>query len=162
MANEVSIPHGSLRPSTSAPVVQKPIQPQSTPQTAQSPLGHRISHVVDDEPAVREFLSAILHLEHFQSVEAEDGAKGLQIVQELGDDVVLIVSDIHMPNGDGVTFAHAVKAAFPAVPIILVSGCAEPDPEFSFLRKPLPPSALLNAIRSLVSDELMAVLAGDR
>ena len=119
----------------------------------------RISLVVDDEPSVRKYITAILRTEHFQTVEAEDGAHGLRIVQELGDEVALIVSDIQMPNVDGVAFAQAVKASFPAVPIILVSGRAEPNPEFGFIQKPFLPSTLLNAVRQLVSDNLITVPA---
>lgn len=119
----------------------------------------RISLVVDDEPAVRKFISAILQREHFQTVEAGDGAHGLRIVQELGDEVALIVSDIHMPNGGGVAFAQAVKAEFPAMPIILVSGQAEPHPEFGFVRKPFLPSTLLSAVREVVGDSLRTVPA---
>ena len=118
-------------------------------------MGQRVSLVVDDEPAVRKYVAAILRQEHFQTVEAEDGAQGLQIVRDLGDDVVLIVSDIQMPNAGGVAFARAVKAAFPAVPIILISGSAESDPEFSFIRKPFPPGALRNAVRGLVAGNLV-------
>src|ERR1700758_5322235 len=118
-------------------------------------MGQRISLVVDDEPAVRKYIAAILNQEHLQTVEAEDGADGLRIVQERGDDVVLIVSDIQMPKGDGVTFAHAVKAAFPTLPIILVSGGAEPSPGFGFIRKPFQPSTLMKAVREVVAaDEL--------
>jgi CheY-like chemotaxis protein len=119
----------------------------------------RISVVVDDEPSVRKYISAILRREHFETVEAGDGAHGLRIVQELGAEVALIVTDIHMPNGDGVTFAQTVKAAFPTVPIILVSGCAEPVPEFRFLRKPFQPSALLETVRKLVVDNSTTVPA---
>ena len=123
-------------------------------------MGQRISLVVDDEPAVRKYIAAILNREHLQTVEAEDGADGLRIVQELGDDVVLIVSDIQMPNGDGVAFAHAVKATFPAVPIILVSGGAEPSPEFGFIRKPFQPGTLVKAVRELgVADDLRTLPA---
>src|ERR1039457_5240668 len=114
----------------------------------------RISVVVDDEPSVRKYISAILKREHFQTVEAGDGAHGLRILQELGDEVALIVSDIHMPNGDGVTFARAVKASFPAVPIILVSGRAERHPELGFIRKPFLPSVLLKTVREVVGDSL--------
>jgi hypothetical protein len=65
----------------------------------------------------------------------------------------------HARNGDGVTFAQAVKAEFPAVPIILVSGQAEPHPEFGFIRKPFQPSALLNAVREVVAGNLTTVPA---
>jgi two-component system chemotaxis response regulator CheY len=119
----------------------------------------RISLVLDDEPSVRKFISAILQRENFQTVEAGDGAHGLRIVQELGHEVALIVSDIHMPNGDGVAFAQAVRAEFTAVPIIWVSGQAEPHPEFGFIRKPFQPSALLNAVREVVAGNLTTVPA---
>src|ERR1700756_4160639 len=121
-------------------------------------MGQRISLVVDDEPAVRKYIAAILNREHLQTVEAGDGTDGLRIVKELGDDVALIVSDIQMPNGDGVTFAHAVKAEFPALPIILISGGAEPSPEFGFVRKPFQPGTLMKAVREVVAaDDLRAV-----
>ena len=119
--------------------------------------------MVDDEPSVRKFISAILRREDFQTVEAEGGAHALRILRELGEDVALIVSDIQMPNGDGLTFARTVNEVYPMVPIILVSGCNEPDERFAlFLRKPFPASALLEAVRRLVSDESTAVPAGDR
>ena len=51
----------------------------------------RISVVVDDEPSVRKYISAILKREDFETVEAGDGAHGLRIVQEFGADVALIV-----------------------------------------------------------------------
>ena len=68
--------------------------------------------MVDDEPSIRRYITSILHLEHFQTLEAEDGSRALQIVQELGGGVDLIVSDIQMPNGDGLSLAHAVKESF--------------------------------------------------
>lgn len=109
-----------------------------------------ISVIVDDEPAIRRYIMSILDRENFQTVEAEDGTRGLQLVRELGETVELIVSDIQMPNGDGLTFARAVKQSFPAVPVILISGCAEPDGEFDgFIRKPFPPHALVQAVRNV-------------
>ena len=95
-----------------------------------------VSLVVDDEPSVRRYVSTILQREDFRTLEAGDGAHALQIVQELDGGVDLIVSDIQMPNGDGLSFAQAIKGAFPAVPVILVSGNARPDADFEFVKKP--------------------------
>jgi len=72
-------------------------------------MANRVSLVVDDEASVRSFISAILRRDDFQTVEAEDGAQALRFLRELEGDVVLIVSDIDMPNGDGLTLARAVN-----------------------------------------------------
>jgi len=110
--------------------------------------------VVDDEPSVRRFISTVLEREHFQTLEAEDGARALQIVQELDGGLDLIVSDIQMPNGDGLSLAHAVKESFPAVPVILVSGYCVPSGDFEFVQKPFGPATLVKAVRKLFTSRL--------
>ena len=72
-----------------------------------------------------------------------------RIVQDLADGLDLIVSDIEMPNGDGLSLAHAVKNSFPDVPVILVSGNSKPDEGFEFVKKPFVPSTLVSAIRKV-------------
>jgi two-component system cell cycle sensor histidine kinase/response regulator CckA len=108
-----------------------------------------VSLVVDDESTVRKYVSTILKQEHFQTLEAEDGAGAFQMVEELGGGVDLVVSDLQMPNGDGLSFAEAVKNLFPAVPVILVSGDVRPDAAFEFVKKPFLPAALVSAVRKV-------------
>ena len=108
-----------------------------------------VSLVVDDSPAIRGYVRSILQLEDFRTLEAEDGVQALQIMQELDGDVDLLVSDIQMPNGDGLSLANAVQKAFPAVPVILISGQLKPDANFEFLKKPFLPDALVKAVRKL-------------
>jgi CheY-like chemotaxis protein len=108
-----------------------------------------VTLVVDDEPAVRKYIAAILRKEHLETVEAADGAEGMQIVRTMGAELGLIVSDIQMPNLDGVSFAYAVKAAHPDIPILLISGREDSSPGFAFLRKPFLPNVLLAAVRRL-------------
>jgi two-component system, response regulator PdtaR len=112
-----------------------------------------VSLVVDDEPTVRRYVSTILAGEHFQTLEAEGGAHALQIVQELDGGVDLVVTDIQMPNGDGLSFAQAVRNSFPAVPVILVSGNAKPDTCFEFVKKPFLPATLVNVVRRLFASK---------
>jgi CheY-like chemotaxis protein len=109
----------------------------------------RVCLVVDDEPSVRRYISAILQQEGFGTMDAEDGAHALQIVQELSGGVDLIVSDIQMPNGDGLSLAQAIKHSFPAVPVILVSGNTKPDADFEFVKKPFLPATLAGVVRKL-------------
>ena len=115
-----------------------------------------VSLVVDDEESVRQYVSTILQREHFQTLEAEDGVHALQIVQDLGGGLDLIVSDIQMPRGDGLSFAHAVKRSFPAIPLILVSGYATPDADFDFVQKPFKPATLVRAVRKLFAPKVRA------
>ena len=111
-----------------------------------------ISLVVDDEPAVRRYITSILQGEHFETVEVANGRHGLEIVRMFGGDVDLIVADIQMPGGDGLTFARAVKESFPSIPVILISAGAAPDTEFDgFIQKPFRPRALVSAVRNAVA-----------
>jgi two-component system, cell cycle sensor histidine kinase and response regulator CckA len=108
-----------------------------------------VSLVVDDEPAVRRYVSTILQRQDFRTLEAEDGTHALQIVRELDGALDLIVSDIQMPNGDGLSFAHAVKKSFPTLPVILLSGNASPGGGFEFVKKPFLPATLVRAVKKL-------------
>ena len=51
-----------------------------------------------------------------------------------------------MPNGDGLSFAHAVEKSFPAVPVILVSGNLKSDEGFEF-EEAVPSAALMSVVR---------------
>ncbi|MBZ5723369.1 MAG: response regulator [Acidobacteriia bacterium] len=113
-------------------------------------MPHRISLVVDDEPALRAYVAAILQREHFQTVEADNGADGFEAVRKREGEVALIVTDVQMPGGDGLTLATSVRKTFPAVPIILVSGHLRPDVDFEFVQKPFSPAALLQAVRNVL------------
>jgi two-component system, cell cycle sensor histidine kinase and response regulator CckA len=113
---------------------------------------HRITLIVDDEPAIRTYIRTILERECFETVEAGTGKRGLEILEDLGTAVDLIVSDIHMPEEDGLSFARKAANSFPGVPIILVSGYVsgqEAEP-FEFVEKPFSPASLLRAVRKLV------------
>ena len=70
----------------------------------------------------------------------------------------MLVSDIEMPEMDGFTMACSVRAGFPLIPVILVSGQAAIDPAtilnagFEFVQKPFRPTTLLNAVKRVMRD----------
>jgi two-component system cell cycle response regulator CpdR len=109
-------------------------------------MSHKISLVVDDEPSVRSFIMAVLRSDGFQTFEAEDGVQALELLRKVGTGVDLLVSDINMPNMDGITLASSVRAEFPAIPLILVSGYAEigqakrPNTGLEFVQLPFHPA----------------------
>jgi two-component system cell cycle sensor histidine kinase/response regulator CckA len=115
-------------------------------------MERRISLIVEDEPSIRSYIRAILERECFDAVEAGSGRHGLEILEDLGNKVDLIVSDINLPEGDGLSFARTAAESFPTVPIVLVSGYVgsnEVSP-FEFVEKPFSPNALLRAVRKVV------------
>jgi len=115
-------------------------------------MARRISLIVDDEPAIRSYIKAILERECFEAVEAGSGKQGLAVLEDLGTEVDLIVSDINLPEGDGLSFARTAAEAFPTVPIVLVSGYVASNEvlPFEFVEKPFSPTALLRAVHKVV------------
>ena len=119
-------------------------------------MSHKISLVVDDEPSVRDFIIAVLQGDGFQTIEAENGVHARELLRTLGGAVDLLVSDIRMPQMDGLTLACSVRGEFPAIPLILVSGYAEieqanlPNSGFEFVQLPFHPATLLSAVKKVI------------
>ncbi len=113
--------------------------------------GSMLCLVVDDEPYIRLYIGTILRREGFEIVEAESGTAAFEIVETLRGRVDLIVTDIQMPNGDGLSLANTVRSTFPLVPIILVSARTKPDTVFEFVEKPFAASTLAGAIRKFLT-----------
>ena len=111
----------------------------------------RLCLIVDDEPAIRRYLQAVLNQQHLQTVEANDATDALRVVDQLGNSLDLILSDVKMPGDmDGVQLAHSVRNAYPAIPIILISGYSDSKEEntegFELIPKPFSPETLLAAV----------------
>jgi two-component system, cell cycle sensor histidine kinase and response regulator CckA len=113
----------------------------------------KLSLVVDDEPSVRMFVRAILQREQFDTLEAGSGNSALAIVKSLNGAIDLIVTDVQMPNGDGLTFASEVRRLFPSVPIILISGYHQPDSKFEFVEKPFSWEGLARVVRRVITEK---------
>ena len=77
--------------------------------------------IVDDHEANRELLTTLLGYRNHQTVEAADGAEGLERARAIRPD--LIITDILMPTMDGYEFTHRLRAdpALAAVPVIFYS-----------------------------------------
>ncbi len=76
---------------------------------------------VDDSKTMRDMVSFTLKSAGFDVVEAEDGAKALDLLA--GTAVDVIITDINMPNMDGVTLVQRLRAQqrFKATPILILT-----------------------------------------
>lgn len=80
--------------------------------------------VVDDEVDLREIVKEDLEFRGATVTEASNGTIALEIVKKAKIDVV--VSDVRMPGGDGITLLKSLKSEFPKLPIVfLVTGYAD-------------------------------------
>jgi DNA-binding NtrC family response regulator len=111
-------------------------------------MTERICLIVDDDPAIRSFLAAVVERKGFQSLEAESAVAALRLLWQPGTQIELLITDIQMPGEmDGLDLAYSVKNSFSTLPVILVSGSHDKAPiDFTFVRKPMLPETILNAI----------------
>ena len=77
--------------------------------------------IVDDNPAVRRYLRAILEQQESWRVcgEARTGAEALDEVRHALPDLVLL--DYQMPDLNGVDVARQISEMFPQIPILMVT-----------------------------------------
>src|ERR671911_1115079 len=80
--------------------------------------------VVDDEPGVRRFLIRMLQAQGFQCFEAGSGREALRVLDRIGEPP-LIVSDMRMPEMDGITFLELVRDRYPDTSVIMLTGVSD-------------------------------------
>jgi two-component system cell cycle response regulator CpdR len=81
--------------------------------------------IVEDDVSVRTLAArALERAGHTVSI-AGDGAQGLALIRAALGSYDLVVSDIRMPEMDGIEMAKAAAALFPAMKIMLMTGYAD-------------------------------------
>jgi len=73
--------------------------------------------IVDDEPDLREFLADEIRMIGASVYEAENGRKAFEIVKN--EKIDAIISDIRMPDGDGVELLDRVRSENPGIPVLI-------------------------------------------
>jgi CheY-like chemotaxis protein len=76
--------------------------------------------VIDDEESVRTVLRQILEKEGYEIGDAENGAVGLKLLYAHPPD--LVITDLFMPEKEGIETMREVHKHFPQVKIIAISG----------------------------------------
>ncbi len=66
--------------------------------------------VVDDSSTMRGATSRVLKDAGYTVLEAKDGIEALQVSERHKQEIKLVISDINMPNMDGLEFLTALKA----------------------------------------------------
>jgi putative two-component system response regulator len=80
--------------------------------------------IVDDEPSVRRSLVRMLQAQGFHCYEAASGREALGILERIGE-APLVISDMRMPELDGIGLLEAVRQRFPDTSVIMLTGMGE-------------------------------------
>jgi CheY-like chemotaxis protein len=118
--------------------------------------------VIDDEEAVRQIVGEMLLLEGYEVITAPNGKVGLQLFRKEPTD--LIITDIFMPEMEGLETIRQLHREFPHLKIIAMSGGGEAGmlsflsyaKRFGALRtlgKPFSREDLLKSVRELLAEE---------
>lgn len=122
--------------------------------------------VVDDDPAIRDVLARGLGNAGYQVTVAQDGRQALSRLRER--DFQVVISDVKMPNLEGLETLAAIKKINPDVEVIMVTGQASVCDAvnamklgaYDFIQKPLELDVILALVeKALEKRELKAVVA---
>ena len=75
--------------------------------------------IVDDELNMRLVLSAMLKKEGYEAASASDGREALQILKS--SKIAAVVSDLKMPDIDGMELLSHISEKYPEVPVIMIT-----------------------------------------
>ena len=114
--------------------------------------------VVDDSSSVRQVVSITLKGAGYDVIEAGDGKEALNKLN--GQKIHLIISDVNMPNMDGITLVKEVKklSNYRFIPIIMLTTESQETKKQegqlagakAWVVKPFQPALLLTAVSKLV------------
>ena len=115
--------------------------------------------IIDDEEPIRSMLKLMLERDGYEVDEAPDGMEAIRIYRQNPAD--LIITDLIMPNQDGIGMIIALKKEFPDVKIIAMSGGGLNKPEGYLkgakklgaactLTKPIDRNEMLRAVKDVL------------
>ncbi|PAQ08809.1 response regulator [Mesorhizobium temperatum] len=81
--------------------------------------------IVEDDESVRTLAARALERAGHMIDIAADGAQGLALIRAARGGYDLVVSDIRMPEMDGIQMAKAAASLFPTMKILLMTGYAD-------------------------------------
>jgi two-component system cell cycle sensor histidine kinase/response regulator CckA len=120
--------------------------------------GQGVILLVDDDDPVRMVNKRALEMRGYSVLEAVSGVEALKVVDTLDKPLDLVISDVMMPEMDGLTLLGELRNRDPSIKVMLVSGDIRDDlmdkmPEdgsLKFLPKPFSIKQLIETVKSII------------
>ena len=114
---------------------------------------------VDDSATVRQMIGLVLRGAGYEVLEAVDGVDALAKLK--GQELNLILTDLNMPNMDGLEFTRRVRALadYKFVPVVLLTTESQPEKKqegkaagaTAWIVKPFNPDQLLAVVKKVIT-----------
>lgn len=136
----------------------EPTQTASAPSFNATAKGTETILLVEDEQSVRELTAMTLRTHGYKVLIACDGLEGLSVAQAFDGRIDLLITDMVMPQLNGLKLAESLVAQRPEMRVLFISGYLEHSDEaknnmkeFGYCPKPFTPSALLEKIQDTLA-----------
>ncbi len=137
---------------------QAPAPAAAQPTAARSAGGSETVLAVEDDPLVRDITARALRAGGYQVLVAAGGAEALALAASHPGPIHLLLTDVIMPEMDGLALAGALRRRLPEVRVLYVSGYSQDvvshrgilDPGVELLAKPFSSATLLARVRSVL------------
>jgi len=113
--------------------------------------------LVDDEEQVREIVEVLLNTIGYETLSAESGESALRIAREFPEVIHLLMTDMSMPQMNGLTLAEKMKSLRPDIRVVIMSGDSEwivgenlSLGDLAFLQKPFSLQELRRKIKEIL------------
>ncbi len=134
---------------------------ETSPEYLDAPKGSENILVVEDEEVVKDVIVETLEGLGYNISNAIDGQKALDVCRGMDKPIDLLITDVVMPNLNGVELAKHVRQMWPDVKVLFMSAYTEndiahrgvTDPKTSYLQKPLHLNAFASKVRDMLDSE---------
>ena len=109
--------------------------------------------LVEDEPAVRQLFAQALTRAGYAVYEARNGQEAMNLFDQHGDAIDMVLTDVRMPYMGGAELAHHLRGRRRTLKLLCISGYpGNLDPELAvdFLAKPFSRDELLRKVREVL------------
>jgi two-component system cell cycle sensor histidine kinase/response regulator CckA len=133
-----------------------------SPRTSGATSGDETVLVVEDEPAVRRLAVEVLRRHGYQVLEAADGGEAMKVAERHPGNIHVLITDLVMPEMNGVDLAGRLIARRPATRVLYISGYTDEavarggvlEPGTNFLQKPFNSYRLASTVRQVLDRSL--------
>jgi len=113
--------------------------------------------VVDDEDTTRQTIVRMLEAGGFTVVTATNGKDALEQLESRNGEIDIVLSDVTMPEMNGIDLSYKVRDRYPTMPVAIVSGDVSElersiigRADVPFIKKPFHAESLYSAVREAI------------